>query len=141
MKTKNKLELLIPGCTYHVYNRANGNEKLFLSNENYRYFFEKYMIYISPIANTFCYCLMPNHFHFLIKIKSLEEVKIFFKNNATGNGIDYQGFKNLEGLDAGFKKMKTYQNYCLINSATSLMLIPKLLISKTIEREVYLCIF
>lgn len=78
MKIKNKLELPIPGYTYHVYNRANGNEKLFLSNEK-RYFLEKYTIYISPIADTFCYCLMPNHFHFLIRIKNEEKIKLFLK--------------------------------------------------------------
>ena len=55
---------------YHIYNRANGNEKLFLNDDNYSYFLKRYNYYISPIAETFAYCLMPNHFHFLIKIKS-----------------------------------------------------------------------
>jgi REP element-mobilizing transposase RayT len=70
-----KHSILIPDATYHVYNRANGNEKLFLSAENYRYFFQKYIEHISPIADTFCYCLMPNHFHFLIRIKSEDELE------------------------------------------------------------------
>ena len=91
----NKTELLIPDATYHVYNRANGNEILFMTDENYHFFLAKYNQYISPIAHTYCYCLMPNHFHFLIQIKSEAELKIEFGDKLK---IDLQGFENLEGL-------------------------------------------
>jgi REP element-mobilizing transposase RayT len=83
---------------YHIYNHANGNENLFRTDENYRYFLEKYAFYITQIADTFCYCLMPNHFHLLIKPKS--EIKLLpsFENNYSNSFKDLQGFKNLEGL-------------------------------------------
>lgn len=61
---------------YHVYNRANGNEKIFTDNGNYIFFLEKYRMYIGPIADTFCYCLMPNHFHFLIRIKNKQQLEL-----------------------------------------------------------------
>ncbi|MBK8846405.1 MAG: hypothetical protein IPO27_07635 [Bacteroidetes bacterium] len=64
-----KLEPLLPGCYYHIYNHANGNENLFNSEANYLYFLEKYVEYIHPIADTFAYCSMPNHFHFFVRIK------------------------------------------------------------------------
>ncbi|MCF6359136.1 MAG: transposase [Cyclobacteriaceae bacterium] len=60
---------------YHIYNRANGNENLFRSDENYEYFLKKWGEYISDIADTYAYCLMPNHFHFLIKTKTEIELK------------------------------------------------------------------
>lgn len=88
-------EILNPETTYHLYNRANGSERLFLSAENYRYFMQKYLEYVEPIAETFCYCLMPNHFHFLIRIKPEAELMQFFGASARQN---LQGFKNLEGL-------------------------------------------
>ena len=98
----NKLEILIPDATYHIYNRANGNEKLFLNDENYSYFLRKYIEYISPIAHTFCYCLMPNHFHFLIQIKSENELLAFLKaeqnKDLQGKRKDLTGFENLSGL-------------------------------------------
>jgi len=71
---------------YHIYNRANGNEKLFRSAENYRYFLQQFIKYIAPIAEIYAYCLIPNHFHFVIKIKSSLELR------------NLQGFKNLGGL-------------------------------------------
>jgi putative transposase len=75
-------EPLEPDTFYHIYNRANGNELLFSSRENYMYFLKRYTDFILPIADTFCYCLMPNHFHFLIKIKpekTLMELSDFSK--------------------------------------------------------------
>lgn len=91
----NKLEILIPEATYHIYNRANGSERLFLLNENYRYFLQQYCHYISPIAHTFCYCLMPNHFHFLIRIKSEEELRQVFPKFETLEKLLSKQFSNL----------------------------------------------
>ncbi len=99
----NKLEPLIPESYYHVYNRANGNERLFKSTENYRYFLAKYTEYFAPIADTFCYCLMPNHFHFLIRIKSENDLSIFFDEQLK---CDLRGFKNLEGHTSAAKKIE-----------------------------------
>ncbi len=86
--------ILIPEGTYHIYNRANGNESLFFREDNYLYFLEKYKEYISPVAETFCYCLMPNHFHFLIRIKSENELRDPFKIAES----NLRGFENLSGL-------------------------------------------
>lgn len=63
------IESLHPGCFYHIYNRGNNRDKLFLENRNYYYFLDCYIKYIRPIAGTFAYCLLPNHFHFLIRIR------------------------------------------------------------------------
>lgn len=65
---------------YHVYNRTNNKEKLFLSDENRYFFLTKYKQYLSPILDTYSWCLLPNHFHFLIKIKSLTKLLANFQN-------------------------------------------------------------
>lgn len=62
---------LKPEQYYHIYNRANGSEKMFVNDGNYFFFLQRYHYYISPIAETFAYCLMPNHFHFLVKMKDV----------------------------------------------------------------------
>ena len=66
---------LFPGQCYHVYNHAVGQDALFRVDENYRFFLKKYAMYISPIADTFAYCLLPNHFHFLIRIHDPETLR------------------------------------------------------------------
>ncbi len=65
-------------CIYPFYSRAVGQEKLFKYEDNYRYFLTKYKLHINPIANTFAWCLLPNHFHFLIKVKSLDSIRFYY---------------------------------------------------------------
>lgn len=60
---------------YHIYNHANGNENLFLNDENFSFFLKKYAIYIYPICKTYAYCLMPNHFHLLVKTRDETEIR------------------------------------------------------------------
>lgn len=64
----------IPGKYYHVLNRGNNRENVFLVDGNYRFFLEKWRKYVLPYLEILAYCLMPNHFHFLIKVKSEEEI-------------------------------------------------------------------
>lgn len=54
-----------PGFKYHLYNHANGSMSLFLKPGNYQYFMDKYKHYVHKYVDTYAYCLMPNHFHFI----------------------------------------------------------------------------
>lgn len=59
---------------YHVFSRAVGNEKLFLTDENYRFFLSRYEKYIDPAAETIAYNLLPNHFHLIVHVRSEPEL-------------------------------------------------------------------
>ncbi len=63
---------LYPHQYYHLYNHAVGRENFFNTDDNYRYFLKKYTQYIYPICHTYAYCLMPNHFHFLARVRDEE---------------------------------------------------------------------
>lgn len=56
----------------------------------------KYKIYIGPIADTYAFCLMPNHFHFLIKIKSEEELQLVRKRKKLQGIREHSEKQNLE---------------------------------------------
>jgi len=58
-----------PNVIYHVYNQGNNRQPIFFSNENYLYFLRKTRTYIAPHVHFLAYCLMPNHFHWLIVTK------------------------------------------------------------------------
>ena len=64
-----KLEPLLPANYYHFYNRGNNKENIFREEENYHYFLALVKKYLLPIASIYSYCLLLNHFHFIIKIK------------------------------------------------------------------------
>lgn len=59
---------LIPDEFYHIFSRTVGHEILFRTEENYSYFLKKYHQHCSHSFQTFAYCLLPNHFHFLVKV-------------------------------------------------------------------------
>lgn len=59
---------------YHIYNRGNNRENIFIQERNYDYFMRLYEKHISPIADTFAYSLLRNHFHVSLRTKSEEEI-------------------------------------------------------------------
>jgi REP element-mobilizing transposase RayT len=77
-KPNNKANFYEDGI-FHVYNRTNNKELLFISEENRILFLKKYAKYMQHFADTFCWNLLPNHFHFVIRIKSAEEIKKYLQ--------------------------------------------------------------
>ena len=56
------------GCYYHLYNRGAHGRSTFVEDEDYRDFLGRLgknarIFRITPVA----YCLMPNHFHLLVR--------------------------------------------------------------------------
>jgi putative transposase len=103
-------KLLKPETIYHIYTHANGAENLFISEENYIYFLKKYLHYIYPVAETYAYCLMPNHFHLMIETRKEEEVLAFLRITKP----TLQGFETL----GGFSKIISLQFSHLLNAYT-----------------------
>lgn len=58
---------------YHIYNRTNGNALLFCSHDNYQFFLQKWQLYFDDYLDTYAYCLMSNHFHFIVKVKPFDD--------------------------------------------------------------------
>ncbi|MEO6638490.1 MAG: hypothetical protein ABIN25_09445 [Ginsengibacter sp.] len=86
--------------TYHIYNQGNNGETLFLKNENSIQFLRLFRKFVSPHCKVLAYCLMPNHFHFLIHATKESERK-----NRIGN-IDVCQLSN------GFRLLQsTYATY------------------------------
>ena len=55
---------------FHIYNRSNGGEIVFREEENYLYFLRLYRRHLTSHFTTVAYCLMPTHFHLLVRVKS-----------------------------------------------------------------------
>ena len=60
---------------YHIYNRGTNRENIFREERNYEYFLKLYSAHIEPVADTFAYCLLRNHFHVLVRVKTEEEIQ------------------------------------------------------------------
>lgn len=79
-------EELVPGYFYHIYNRGIGKDKIFFKDDNYIYFLRKYNQYLYNYVETYSYCLIPNHFHLLVRVRD----SIFLKDGISAPDISEQ---------------------------------------------------
>ena len=90
------MEKLQPNCSYHIFNHANGFENIFTVDDNYRFYLDKYQQYILPIAETYAYCLLPNHFHLVVRIRRREVLEEVFRNFKSTNFSKFPNFGKVE---------------------------------------------
>ncbi|OAN61492.1 hypothetical protein A8B79_08535 [Balneola sp. EhC07] len=60
----------LAGHNYHIYNQGNNREPIFFEEDDYILFLKKMKITLLPHCKVLAWCLMPNHFHWLININS-----------------------------------------------------------------------
>ena len=96
------------GRSYHIYNRSINKESIFMENNYSELFLRKFKKFIIPFFDTEAYCIMPNHFHLLSRVKPLsndilEKIKWqgtsksrkFLKNEISYNDFLVDQFKRL----------------------------------------------
>ena len=103
---------LVHGAYYHIYTRGNGGENIFREQRNYNYFLTLYTKYIEPIAETFAYCLLRNHFHLLTRIRGRETCQVSAKHPRS----EAERGENLTGLPKYLDPSQQFSN--LFNSYT-----------------------
>ncbi len=72
-----------PEHIYHVYNRGNNKIRIFFGPHNYLFLPRKVKQEWLRFCDIFCYCLMPNHFHFMLQAKTEACEDISLKGRVT----------------------------------------------------------
>ncbi|GAB4285443.1 MAG: hypothetical protein Kow0068_10790 [Marinilabiliales bacterium] len=99
---------LKPDKYYHIFNHAVSKDNLFIENKNYDFFINKFEKYMVEYVDVLAYCLMPNHYHFVIKVKKINETKKcqtlnkmsdIYNNNNNNN--------NKSSISTAFKRLFT----------------------------------
>ena len=81
---------------YHFYNRGNNKERIFFELENYNFFLRQFFKYFPlAMAEKHAFCLMTNHYHFLVRI--LEEADI-------SSRMKYFGISYAKAINNRYKK-------------------------------------
>jgi putative transposase len=75
------------GNLYHIYNRGNNKQLIFFERKNYIHFLFLFKKYLSDYVDVYAYCLMPNHFHFLVKIKEHSQTTVVFQTTVVLNRL------------------------------------------------------
>ena len=59
---------------YHIYNRGVNGDNIFVEERNYDLFLRLFERHLVPVVDLFAYCLLRNHFHLSVRIKSEGEI-------------------------------------------------------------------
>ena len=76
-----QMEPIEEGYYYHIYNRGAARNNIFWTPEDFREFIKKYVYYLQPCIQTYSWCLLNNHFHSLIRIRTHKEQCDFYNSN------------------------------------------------------------
>jgi REP element-mobilizing transposase RayT len=97
--SRNKRDIFFSDQMYHIYNRVVSGSNLFIEKDDYWNFMERYTKYFSPYFKTYAYCLIPNHFHLLIKVRNEDKIKLFASTENTTAARNYMnGSKDLNSF-------------------------------------------
>jgi REP element-mobilizing transposase RayT len=72
------------GCYYHIFNRGNNRQEIFIEERNYNYFYSKIIDAFDDTIKLICYCLMPNHYHLIAYPNFDEALEKAMQKIATG---------------------------------------------------------
>ena len=122
MPSKKLKTPVLPDKYYHIFNRANNNELIFKEHEDFQFFMTKLGELVADKIDIYCFCLMPNHFHMLIKpkydvrrkgegsfIESLKKlfqmhVQYFNKKYQRKGSLFYKSYRRIEIKDESYLK-------------------------------------
>ena len=86
---------------YHIYNRGVNGENIFFEERNYEHFLNLYAKHLEPVCDLFAYCMLRNHFHVSLRVKSEEEIvetlRVSFENNRQDGQENLPKGKNESG--------------------------------------------
>jgi putative transposase len=122
-----KLEVLENNKVYHIYNRGINGETIFNSDENKHYFLKLYSKHLENKADTFAFCLMDNHFHFIIRIVNEKEITQALSNlfNAYAKAFNKENNRTGSLFEKHFKRIQIINETYLLNLIQYVHLNPK----------------
>ena len=68
------------GQTYHIYARGENRGDIFFEERTYAHFLRLYAKCVEPVADTYAYCLLPDHLHLLVRLRTEEETPEISEN-------------------------------------------------------------
>ncbi len=109
------------GTFYHIYNRGINSCALFHHAANQYHFLRLYDKYISPVAETYAWVLMGNHFHLLVKIKAEVEIGFILSDKPTSEGLsDASGSRDNLSVSLRPERVYSPKKYKPINQFSHL---------------------
>lgn len=145
-----RLTPLVTGQYYHIFNRGSDKRDIFIDPDDYSRFIQTFYYYqflgpklrfskfikqkivtFEPLAEkkvveVICYCLMPNHFHFLVKQLKDNGISIFISQLANSYTRYFNTKRNRVGplLQGAFKAVPVESDEQLLHLSRYIHLNP-----------------
>jgi len=74
-----------PEAFYHIVCKSIDALFLFHDNKDYQVFTERFKKFTGDFIDIWSFCLIPNHTHYIVKVKSIEAIIQFIESTATEN--------------------------------------------------------
>ena len=159
MPSRNIIKTYVEGGYYHIYNRGVEKRNIFLDENDCKIFLHYIKLYLSPIeeilkaypdnvrirrftklnlakeVDLFCFSLMPNHFHFLVKQKNKDGIIKFMRRLMTSYVMYFNKKNNRVGtlLQGRYKAINVDKDEYLLHLTRYIHLNPFELKSKNIS--------
>ncbi|MDR9366840.1 MAG: hypothetical protein RI575_16010 [Balneolaceae bacterium] len=83
---------------YHIYHRGIDKKDLFLIETDYHHLLTKYQYYLFIAVETYAFCLLKNHIHLIVRVRSAEEQRSLVKRlkrkpSSEFYGLNYSEFR------------------------------------------------
>ena len=76
----------VPGFFYHIYNRGSEKRTIFLTKGDYNNFLDRVKEGLKKYSISLqAFCLLPNHFHFLLKQTNNISIAVFMNSLSVGH--------------------------------------------------------
>src|SRR5919205_3816888 len=82
---------LLYNTYYHIYNRGVNRENIFVEERNYDLFLRLFEKHLLPVVDLHAYCMLRNHFHLSVRVKSEEEIIETLKVSTANSKHDSHG--------------------------------------------------
>lgn len=102
---------------FHIYNQGNNRQQVFYEDAHYLDFLGRMRKFLLPHVDFLAYCLMPNHFHFLVYVRQIEAVFPITQKTTTGRKKIGESTRTLN-LSIGIL-LRSYTNYLNKERGTS----------------------
>lgn len=90
-----------------------------MEKKNYSFFLDRISKFVLPVCHVYAYCMMPNHFHLLVRIKSQEELADYFSRTSQeqdelpdNRGVIKPAVQNFNYEQLVKKVSKSFSNLC-----------------------------